>query len=127
MNSPLRPPAHRARYAALASAAVLSIGCGDGDPAGPSNGGGPVRTTSVDVVDNRFQPSSNAVDPGATVTWTWGGSNPHTVTFDDASLADSQIQTTGSFQQTFPAEGEFTYFCTVHGRAVMSGRVVVGE
>ncbi len=127
MNTPLRLLAHRARYAALASAAVLSIGCGDDDPAGPTDGGGPVRTTSVNVVDNRFSPSSNGVDPGATVTWTWGGSNPHNVTFDDPSIGNSATQAAGSFQQTFDDAGEFTYFCTVHGRAVMSGRVVVGE
>ena len=127
MNSPLRSPTTQVPYAALVSAAVLSIACGGGDPAGPSNGGGPVRTTSVGVQDNRFSPSSNAVDPGATVTWSWGGSNPHNVTFDDASIADSPTQTDGNFQQTFPDDGEFTYFCTVHGRAVMSGRVVVGE
>jgi plastocyanin len=126
MTRPERSLPRHVRTAALISGAVLMLGCGDG-PAGPSDNEGPVRTTSVSVQDNRFSPSSNAVDPGATVTWSWGGSNPHNVTFDDASIADSPTQTDGNFQQTFPDDGEFTYFCTVHGRAVMSGRVVVGE
>ncbi len=84
------------------------------------------ETNQVGVVDNRFDPTGNRVDPGQTVTWTWGGSNSHNVTFDDASLTNSVTQMQGTHTQAFPDEGEFTYYCTVHGRSVMSGTVVVG-
>ena len=62
-----------------------------------------------------------------TVTWLWTGSNQHNVTFDDERLANSVTRVDGSFQQAFDTAGEFTYFCSIHGRAVMSGRVVVGD
>ncbi len=101
--------------------------CGDSttqpDP-GPS---GPTVTTAVNVIDNSFSPTSNAVTTGQTVTWTWNGSNSnsHNVTFDDPSIGNSATKTSGSFARTFDAVGDFTYFCTVHGRAVMSGTVKV--
>ena len=81
----------------------------------------------VSVVDNRFNPSANIVQPGDTVTWTWGGDNLHNVTFDDAMIGNSTTQTSGTFTKAFAAVGEFTYYCAVHGKSVMSGRVVVGE
>ena len=85
----------------------------------------PTETNQVTVVDNSFNPTENQIGPGQTVTWTWNGTNPHNVTFDDMALTSSATQTDGTFAQTFDVGGEYTYFCTVHGRAVMSGRVVV--
>ena len=79
------------------------------------------------IADNRFTPSANSIDVGATVTWTWGGANFHNVTFDEASIGGSATRTDGTFERAFDEAGEFTYFCTVHGRSVMSGRVVVGD
>jgi len=84
-------------------------------------------TTAINIVDNRFDPAGNRITPGQTVTWTWTGGNSHNVTFDDAMRAGSATQTQGTFTQTFAADGEYTYYCTVHGRDVMSGRVVVGS
>ena len=60
----------------------------------------------------------------ATVTWTWTGRNPHSVTFD-AGGPNSVIQRSGTFSRTFGSAGAFTYFCSVHGRVVMSGTVNV--
>ena len=80
----------------------------------------------MEILDNRFMPSVNSIDVGVTATWTWGGINPHNVTFDDPGIGNSNTQTAGTFEKTFNEAGEFTYFCTVHGRALMSGRVVVG-
>ena len=99
--------------------ALLAAACGEDSPTGPT------ETTQVTVVDNNFNPSDNQIDAGQAVMWTWSGSNPHNVTFDDTTLTNSTTQTAGTFTQTFAADGEYTYYCTVHGRAVMSGRVVV--
>ncbi len=99
--------------------ALLAAACGDDSPTAPT------ETTQVTVVDNSFNPVNNQIDPGQTVTWTWNGANPHNVTFDDMTLTNSDTQTAGTFAQTFDVGGEYTYFCTVHGRTVMSGRVVV--
>ncbi len=111
----------------LASSAVaIIVSCGD-DPAAPGPGTAPTTTTSVSIVDNGFQPAANMIEVAETVTWLWTGSNPHNVTFDDERLANSVTKVDGSFQQAFDTAGEFTYFCSIHGRAVMSGRVVVGD
>ena len=96
---------------------VLS-GCGTNEP---------VVTTDIGVLDNSFTTPSNRVATNATVTWTWSGSNLHNVTFDDSSIEDSDTQMSGTFSTSFPAAGEYTYYCTVHGRDVMSGRVVAGD
>lgn len=101
--------------------ALFAAACGDDSPTAAA----PTGTTQVTVVDNSFNPSTNQIDPGQTVTWTWNGTNPHSVTFDDMTIASSATQTAGTFAQTFDVAGEYTYYCTVHGRAVMSGRVVV--
>ena len=84
-------------------------------------------TTEINIVDNSFDPVGNRIGPGATVTWTWSGGNQHNVTFDDTLRTSSATQTQGTFTQTFASDGEYTYYCTVHGRDIMSGRVVVGS
>ena len=60
---------------------------GGGSGGGGGGGGGgvtPVATTEVSVRDNFFTPASIMVAPGATVTWTWAGSDAHNVTFSVA-------------------------------------------
>ena len=99
--------------------ALFAAACGENSPTAPTG------TSQVTVVDNSFNPAANQIDPGQTVTWTWNGTNPHNVTFDDMTLSSSDTQTSGTFAQTFDVDGEYTYYCTVHGRAVMSGQVVV--
>lgn len=99
------------------------VSCSDSSP---TDSGDPVRTTAVEVDDNVFNPDAIRVDAGATVDWTWVGSNPHDVTWDDADLSDSQTQTSGSHQVTMPTEpGEYSYHCTVHVFQGMRGTVVV--
>lgn len=43
----------------------------------------------------------------------------------DAGPPNSTTRTSGSFTRTFDEAGRFTYYCTVHGREVMSGAVEV--
>jgi plastocyanin len=58
------------------------------------------------------------------VTWTWQGLNQHNVTFDNAAIGNSSTKSSGAFTRMFDSAGEFTYYCTVHGRG-MSGKVTV--
>ena len=44
-------------------------GCSDATDPTPE----PVTTAAVSVIDNRFDPGANRVDPNKTVTWTWNG------------------------------------------------------
>src|SRR5205085_4782498 len=100
---------HRTRtlvYTALASVALALACTGGYDSAtAPYTGttgttGGttatpPTTTTAVSVADNVFTPAAITVARGATVTWTWTGRNPHTVTFDDGTT--SAQQTSGTY------------------------------
>lgn len=102
---------------------LVAAACGD-DSSGPD--AGPV-TGPVTIGDNFFQPASVTVartGGAGEVVWNWTGSNQHNVTFD-AGPPHSVTQTSGSFSRSFAEAGAFTYYCTVHGRAVMSGTVNV--
>jgi plastocyanin len=79
-----------------------------------------VPGTEVEVVDNRFEPAVLAIEPGDTVTWTRRGQAPHDVVADDF---ESEVQTNGTFTQTFQSPGQYTYVCTIH--AGMEGLIVV--
>ncbi len=112
---------------------VLTAGCGGGDtgpgtpPNGGDGGGSSTGSAAVTIGDNFFRPARitvERVDGQAQVTWTWTGSNQHNVTFD-AGRPNSVIQSSGTFTRTLTDAGSFTYICTIHGRAVMSGTVEV--
>jgi plastocyanin len=113
-------------------ATVVWLGaCFDGGDSLPQRGvitegggsGGAPTTAAVTVGDDFFSPQEDTVAVSGTVTWTWTGSHQHDVTFDDGVA--SSIQTTGSFSRTFSAAGVYTYYCTVHGRTVQAGDIVV--
>ena len=94
-----------------------SGGTGGGTP--PGGGGGGV---GVLVNDNVYVPGTVTVNTGATITWTWRGTNAHSVTFNNGPA--SAVQTTGTFRTSFTTVGTYAYSCTVHGTA-MSGVVIV--
>ena len=129
----------------LALVAIVSVGCFDestldpynqtGVSTGGSGGGGgdggtpdsagALDTASVVIFDNGYSPTATLVSPGGSVTWVWTGGNAHSVVFDNTDLAGSAVQVTGTFKQTFPRAGIYSYYCSVHGRSVMSGTVTV--
>jgi plastocyanin len=112
---------NRARFIILILLAVTTVtACQDGGDGGDLNPADAVATTEVDVVDNSFEPSVIQVATGDTVTWTWGGQNPHDV---DGGEFASEVQTSGTFSHTFETAGEYSYVCNVH--AGMDGLVVV--
>ena len=106
------------RLLALAVALALTAGCSDST--GPN-------ATGVSVQDNSFNPSSNTVAVGQTVTWTWTGSTGHNVTWDGGSPAASATQSSGTYQRNFAQAGTFNYHCSIHGGAGsgMHGTVTV--
>jgi plastocyanin len=102
----------------------LLIGCGGGysTPTAPTTGGG---ANTVTVGDNYFSPVTLSVPLNTTVTWSWAsGSSQHNVTFDDNSPASGPMSS-GTFTRTFGGAGTFTYYCSIHGRAVMHGTITV--
>jgi plastocyanin len=135
----------RLQFAFLALAMVVAVGCfgettldpynngtgtqiggsGGGDNGGGADSAGALDTASVIIFDNGYSPTAVTVAPGGTVTWVWTGANAHGVTFDDASIAASTVQSVGTYSVRFPREGIFSFFCTVHGRTVEAGTVTV--
>lgn len=80
-------------------------------PDGPGGGG-----TSVAIKNFAYVPPTLTVAAGATVTWTNGDNQQHTVTADDGRTFDSNLIGRGqTFQLTAPAApGSYTYHCAVH-------------
>jgi plastocyanin len=135
----------RLQFAFLALALVVAVGCfgettldpfnngtgtqiggtGGGGDGGGADSAGALDTASVIIFDNGYNPATVTVAPGGTVTWVWTGNNAHGVTFDDATIAASTIQSVGTYTVRFPRVGTFSFFCTVHGRTVESGTVSV--
>jgi plastocyanin len=102
--------------------AVLLAGCGGGgaDAAGGDEPGTPVQTSTVQIVDNDFEPPDAELNAGDTLTWQWAGSSQHNVVGDGL---ESPVQQDGTFEHTFTEPGTYEYQCTLHGG--MSGTVTV--
>jgi len=86
----------------------------------------PPTAAAVNVGDNFFDKASVVVQVNHTVTWTWSGMNPHTVSFTggpESGTPAGTPQTSGTYQRTFSSTGTFSYFCRVHGS--MTGTVTV--
>ena len=97
-------------------------GGGYGGPTNPNPPGPPSTSNAINVRDNSFSPNNNLLSVGATVTWTWTGSDIHNVTFTGGPA--SSDQSSGTYQRTFGTAGVFNYTCTRHG-AGMSGRITI--
>ena len=82
-------------------------------------------SATVSVEDNHFSPTAVTIGAGQFVRFAWVGQNAHNVTFDDASIGNSSTQTSGTFDKTFANAGTYTFYCSVHGKVVMSGTVTV--
>lgn len=121
--------------ALVALPCALACGGSSSSITPPSTGGPHPGGTSgtVTVGNDFFSPATDTVAAGTAVMWNWdtcssdayGGRTcaSHSVTFDDGATSD--IQSSGTFSRAFSTAGSFTYFCKVHGRAVMSGTIVV--
>lgn len=81
----------------------------------------PPMTAAVSVIDYSFDPSSTTIAAGGEVTWTWGGTVGHNVTFSTGP--NSATQTSGTFSRTFPTAGSYPYQCTIHSG--MDGTIIV--
>jgi plastocyanin len=86
----------------------------------------PTTTVTVGAYDNRFEPQTINVQPGATVRWVNNGQHAHTVTADDDSWDSGDIQPGASYSATFKRPGTYNYYCRHHTQDRMQGVVVVG-
>ena len=82
-------------------------------------------TVQVRVLDMKFDPAVVTISPGDTVEWVWEASLPHDVaSMEGAPVAfASELQTSGTYAQTFETAGVYDYTCTPHPQ--MTGQVIV--
>lgn len=81
--------------------------------------------SEVAMGEESFVPAALAVPVGATVTWTNGSDDEHTVTAEDGTFDSGELDQGARFAQTFPEPGTFGYLCVLH--AGMRGTVTVGD
>jgi plastocyanin len=82
-----------------------------------------VGSAAIQIDNFAYSPPTLVVAPGTTVTWTNDDDDVHTVVEKDRKFKSAALDTGGTFSQTFPAAGEYEYFCSLHPRMV--GKVVV--
>lgn len=103
------------------STILMMTGCSSGETASSASG----TTVQVRVLDMSYDPPVVTIEPGDTVEWVWEASLPHDVVSDESAPAQfsSELQTEGSYSQTFDTAGVYAYHCTPH--AQMTGEVIV--
>ncbi|MDX6726977.1 MAG: hypothetical protein QOK49_1782 [Baekduia sp.] len=72
-------------------------------------------TTTVQLKDNKFAPTSITVKKGTTVKWVWKGKAPHNVTVSKGPAKfRSTTQVKGSYSKKLTRAGTYTILCTIH-------------
>ena len=107
----------RVLVSVVALCALAACGGGTPDAANEPAGGDSAAggSESVTINDNTFSPGDISVTAGSTVTWTSNDSVPHTVTFDDDAVTDSDELNEGDTHEvTFDQAGEYSYTCAIH-------------
>lgn len=105
-----------------ARSAAVSDAAGTASPA-PSAAVSAAAGTAVTIQGFAFNPASQTVAVGSTVTWTNQDSAGHTVTADDGSFGSKTIANGQTFSQTFSTAGTYTYHCAIH--KTMTATVIV--
>ena len=110
------------RVLSVLALVLLLVGCGGGGESTEDGGGDAAAASSdsaeagsVTIADLKYSPADLEVSAGSTVTWTNDDDAPHTVTFDDDAVSDSEELAKGDeFSATFDEAGEFSYVCAIH-------------
>ena len=103
----------RALSAALVPAALAIALAAEGNAATPH----------VQIKQFAFVPATLTVPVGATVTWTNGDEEPHTVTASDRAYTSTGLEQNETYTHRFTAPGTYTYFCALHPH--MTATIVV--
>jgi plastocyanin len=112
------------------SASVFLVACGGGDDGGSGGGGGGASgsTVSMTIANFAYSPATLTARAGQAVSVSLSNNDsaPHSFTID--GVVDSGViaaNAKGSANFTPSQTGTLTWFCTVHGRAAMSGTITV--
>jgi plastocyanin len=106
-------------------AATTSATSTSASSAAPASGGsaGVGGGSTVEIKNFMFAPMTLTVSVGATVTWKFADSTPHTVAADDDSFTSSPMSNGQIYTHTFDTAGTIKYHCSIH--PFMTGTVVV--
>lgn len=84
---------------------------------------------SVAITEFAYTEPEITIKANQAVSWTNKGSAKHTVSADKGQTVDFKSPTLApgdpAFVQTFSQPGEYAYFCSIHGKDKMSGKIVV--
>lgn len=101
--------------------AFVLAACGGGgstgsdSPVASGSGEASAAAGEVTIADLKYDPANLEVAAGTEVTWTNDDDAPHTVSFDDDAVTDSEELAKGdTFSVTFDEAGEFSYVCAIH-------------
>jgi len=113
--------------AAIVVLAFASIAAAQSDPdQSSSDQDTPMQdTVTVSIEDDAFDPATNSIAPGTTVTWVNNEEEPHTVTADNGLFDSGRLDPGASYSVWFDGSGTVAYHCTPH--PYMTGSLVVGE
>ena len=119
MASPDPPPAAKlAKAVKSADAANAANAVGVAAPRRPRSG-----QVTVSIDDYSYRPRLLTVTAGTAITFVNHDQQPHTATFEPASLGDKAIVSGASATITLSRPGRYQYFCQFH--AFMRATVVV--
>ena len=82
----------------------------------------------VSMHNTSFDPNKITISEGDTIKWTNNDLVTHTVHSDEvAELNSADLGPTATYTFTFGPHtaGTYNYYCTIHGKNVMSGQIVV--
>jgi plastocyanin len=108
------------RVALLSFVAATAFACGSSNsPSTPTPN--PTSATTVSIVSGSSTLTTTAYAPnpvnvavGGTVRWVNNDNTAHTSTANGGAFDSGTIAPGGSFSQTFPSAGSFSYHCTIH-------------
>src|SRR5215203_3573289 len=110
--------------AAIAAAQPATVPAEESTPAESTTPPAPNDTTTVEILNNAFNPAQLNVAPGTTVTFVNNDNVPHTAT-SDTKLFDLEIPPGSSYPVVLEGEGTVPYHCELHPE--MKGTIVVGD
>ena len=85
----------------------------------------PNDTTTVEILNNAFNPPQLNVAPGTTVRFVNNDTEPHTATADNGAFDTGVLQPGYSSEVFLDGSGTVPYHCELHPD--MQGSIVVGE
>lgn len=112
------------------------VGCSSSTPVATdstSTTAAPVNTGKVVTIVTagqgyKYDPADVTVKVNDTLTWKNNGGTKHTVTADADQAVDFKsptMQVDATFVKTFDKPGTFKYYCSIHGKEVMTGTITV--